>query len=153
MDPIFKKMNYKEQKEVCVINAPKSFKPNLDAIKSTAKVIRNLGKVDKIDFILVFATEKSQIDDITPKIADNLDGDGLVWFAYPKGTSKNYKCDFNRDTGWKTLGEFGFEGVRMVAVDEDWSALRFRKVEYIKKLRRRKSMTLSKAGKERTKGS
>jgi len=47
-----------------------------------------------------------------------------------------YRCDFNRDTGWVALGEIGFEGVRQIAIDEDWTALRFRRVEFIKTLTR-----------------
>ncbi|MEL6635310.1 MAG: hypothetical protein AAFW73_19430 [Bacteroidota bacterium] len=72
--------------------------------------------------------------------------------AYPKGSSKNYTCDFNRDTGWQVLGNLGWEGVRMVAIDTDWSALRFRRVEYIKKMTRRKRMAMSKGGKDKTSG-
>ena len=56
----------------------------------------------------------------------------MVWFAYPKGTSKRYTCDFNRDTGWQVIRDAGFDSVRQVAIDEDWSAMRFRRVEYIK---------------------
>jgi hypothetical protein len=37
----------------------------------------------------------------------------------------------------------------MVAIDADWSALRFRRVENIKTLTRRESMAISKAGKAR----
>ena len=43
-----------------------------------------------------------------------------------------YKCDFNRDTGWSVLKSAGFDTVRAVAIDEDWSALRFRRAEFIK---------------------
>ena len=42
-----------------------------------------------------------------------------------KGTSKKYKCDFNRDTGWDELKAAGFDTVRAVAIDEDWTGLRF----------------------------
>ena len=42
---------------------------------------------------------------------------------------------------------FGFlEGVRAVAVDENWSALRFRQPKYIKSLTRDKSRTMSEEG-------
>jgi hypothetical protein len=51
---------------------------------------------------------------------------------YPKGTSKRYTCDFNRDSGWEVIRNAGFDSVRQIAIDEDWSALRFRRVEYIK---------------------
>jgi hypothetical protein len=56
----------------------------------------------------------------------------VLWFAYPKGSSKKYTCEFNRDSGWKVIRSLGFDSVRQVAIDEDWSALRFRRVEYIK---------------------
>lgn len=54
--------------------------------------------------------------------------------AYPKSTSKKYKCDINRDSGWLVLGAGGFEPVRRVAINQDGSALRFRRVEHIKKM-------------------
>ncbi len=73
-----------------------------------------------------------------------------MWIAYPKGSSKRYKCEFNRDSGWTVLGSAGFEPVRQVAIDEDWSALRFRRVEHIKSMTRRASMTISEDGKRRT---
>jgi hypothetical protein len=69
--------------------------------------------------------------------------------AYPKGTSKKYQCEFNRDSGWTTLGAAGFEPVRVVAIDEDWSALRFRRVEYIKSMRRKPTGAISAAGRRK----
>ena len=65
-------------------------------------------------------------------IAKRVKGDAVVWFAYPKGTSKKFKCDFNRDTGWNELEALGFETVRAVAIDEDWTGLRFRRSEFVK---------------------
>jgi hypothetical protein len=65
-------------------------------------------------------------------VAARATGDATVWFAYPKGTSKKFKCDFNRDTGWDALNAAGFDTVRAVAIDEDWTGLRFRRKEYIK---------------------
>jgi hypothetical protein len=58
--------------------------------------------------------------------------DGVLWFCYPKKTSKKYSSDIDRDHGWKVLNDSGFYGIRLVAVDENWSALRFRNKKYIK---------------------
>ena len=80
----------------------------------------------------MFATQQKEVDGISKVLADKAQGDALLWFAYPKGTSENYKCDFNRDTGWNVIRSAGFDTVRAVAIDEDWSALRFRRVEFIK---------------------
>ncbi|MBP1154450.1 MULTISPECIES: hypothetical protein [unclassified Paenibacillus] len=51
---------------------------------------------------------------------------GMLWFAYPKKTSKKYKADISRDEGWQPLIDLGFEGVRLAAIDDDWSDIRFR---------------------------
>jgi hypothetical protein len=74
------------------------------------------------------------------------DGDAQLWMVYPKGSSKKYKCEFNRDTGWTALGVAGYEPVRQVAIDEDWSALRFRKVAFIKTMTRNPDGAISRAG-------
>lgn len=44
---------------------------------------------------------------------------------------------------WGALGEAEFEGVRLVAIDEDWSALLFRRIEFIKSIAREPKRTLS----------
>jgi hypothetical protein len=147
MDSVFKKMNFKDSKTVVVVNAPLSFKQNIEAMQGLTTFHRDLSAVEKTDFILAFCTKQDEVDAISVEAATKLEDDGLLWFAYPKGTSKKYKCDFNRDTGWAVLGENGFEGVRAVAIDEDWSALRFRRVGFIKKMTR--SFAMTKEGKER----
>jgi hypothetical protein len=68
--------------------------------------------------------------------ASKAEGDAVLWFAYPKRTSKRYKADFDRDHGWEVLRAAGFEPVRQVAIDADWSALRFRRSEFVKGARR-----------------
>jgi hypothetical protein len=45
-----------------------------------------------------------------------------VWIAYPKGNT----TDINRDSLWPIVGEFGMRPNGQVAVDDVWSALRFR---------------------------
>ena len=79
-----------------------------------------------------------------------LKGDGTVWFAYPKRGSKKYTSEISRDYGWEILGEFEFEAVRSVAVDQDWSAMRFRRVGFIKKMTRNSKFAMTQEGKKRT---
>jgi hypothetical protein len=85
---------------------------------------------------LALVTTQKEIDALAKAIARKASGDAIVWFAYPKGSSKQYACEFNRDSGWTATGAAGFEPVRMVAIDEDWSALRFRRAEFIKTMTR-----------------
>ncbi len=152
MDAVFKKLNYKGQENVVIINSPDSFEVNIRSLEDTSKVLRSTESIDLISFAVAFATKQVEVDKIAETIGPKLHGDAVFWVCYPKGTSKKYTCDFNRDTGWASLGEYNLEGVRMVAIDEDWSALRFRKVQFIKKMTRREGMALSKDGKKRTSG-
>ncbi len=147
MDSVFKKMNFKDSKNIVVIHAPTSFEANIDAMQGLTTFVRDLEAIDKTNFVLAFCTKQAEVDAVAIEATTKLEDDGLLWFAYPKGTSKKYKCDFNRDTGWAILGEQGFEPVRAVAIDEDWSALRFRQVENIKKMTR--SSAITEKGKER----
>ena len=150
MDPTFKKLNYKEQEKIFVLNAPVSFKANMEAMHSYAAVKESIGRTKSIDFALAFSTKQKELDSMADKILPKAGEDAIIWFCYPKKSSKNYKCEFNRDTGWAKLGEYGYEGVRMVAIDQDWSALRFRQVKHIKKITRSASWALTKEAKERT---
>ncbi len=151
MASVLKKLQLRDQDEILVLNAPDSFEPELAGLAGV-KVGRDAREVGNVDFALVFVTRKDQIDTLAPIVARKAPGDALVWFAYPKGSSKKYKSEINRDNGWQALGGEGFEPVRQVAIDEDWSALRFRRVEFIKTLTRRQDMALSEEGKDRTTG-
>ena len=149
MTPLFKKLNYKKQSVVYVLQAPEELAMELEAMSEVCEIRRKLGK-SPVEFVLVFVTKQAEIERFALSLSNALTSDAVMYFCYPKGTSKKYTCDFNRDTGWQVLGDLGFEPVRIVAVDENWSALRFRKVEHIKKMTRSFAITAEgkkKAGK------
>ena len=130
MGPLFEKLNLKDQPEVAILNAPLSFEPELSWL-ANRRVVRELGDVATVRFALAFAARRSELDSLAAALALRADGDAVLWFAYPKRSSRRYRADFDRDNGWDLLGEAGFEPVRQVSIDEDWSALRFRRVEYV----------------------
>jgi hypothetical protein len=114
-----------------VLHAPASFEPELARLP-VLTINHHLQSVAEINFLLAFVTRKAEVEALAAEVGARAKGDAVVWFAYPKGTSKKLKCDFNRDTGWDALNALGFETVRAVAIDEDWTALRFRRREFIK---------------------
>ncbi len=148
MQTTFQKLNLKDQTRIVVLNAPESFEHELAGLGPVA-VVRELKAAGEIEFALAFVTKQKEVDTLAKAIARKAKGDAVVWFAYPKGSSKNYKSEINRDHGWKALGEAGFEPVRGVAIDGDWSASRFRRVEFIKTMTRDKKWRMTAAGKAR----
>lgn len=131
MTPTFKKLNLKDQRAIVVLDAPESFEPELRAL-SGVTVSRKLGGGGKLDFGVAFTITQQQLDKASAALAAAANRDAILWIAYPKGTSRRYQCEFNRDSGWHVLAQAGFEPVRQVAIDADWSALRFRRREFIK---------------------
>jgi hypothetical protein len=132
MSKLWQKLNWKEGQDVLILNAPKTFAANLEALPRE-RVHERLSSVKKPSFVVVFAEKKTELDKLSAAVAAKAEGDAVLWFAYPKGTSKRFACDFNRDTGWDVLRAAGFDTVRQVAIDDDWSALRFRRTEFIKR--------------------
>ncbi len=148
MSDIFKKLNLKDQQEIVVLNAPESFEPELASLEDVA-IRQSLDSIQRIVFSLAFVTKQDEVDSLARSIAAKAEGDAIIWFAYPKASSKNFKAEFNRDTGWVVLGELSFESVRQVAIDADWSAIRFRRVEFIKTMVREKQRAMTEQGKKR----
>lgn len=130
MSALFNKLNLKDQNKIHVINAPDSFEGNLNELEDV-HVFRHTDEGDRVEFALVFITTRNEVDIFARAIADKAPGDVIVWFAYPKKSSKKYVSEIDRDSGWDVLAELGFRPVRQVAIDQDWSALRFRRTSFV----------------------
>ncbi len=131
MATLTEKLNLKDRQQILVLHAPESFEPELARLP-VLTIHRHIESLPEIGFSLAFVTRQSEVDALAPQVAARAQGDAIVWFAYPKGTSKKYKCDLNRDTGWEALKAAGFDTVRAIAIDENWTALRFRRKQFIK---------------------
>lgn len=146
MTPLFKKLNLGTVQVVHVLNAPDSFESEIAAL---AGVTVKRSVEGKIAFALAFVKTLAEVESASAQLTVSAHEDAVLWMVYPKGTSRKYKCEFNRDTGWASLGQAGYEPVRQVAIDEDWSALRFRRVENIKTMKRNPEGAISTAGRKK----
>jgi len=136
MEYLLKKLNYKEQERICIVNGMNTFIREIKYLRPYVRVDRQIDPKFLYEFCLVFIKKKSELKETVPQSIHNLAEDGVLWFAYPKKSSKKYNSDINRDKGWDLLNSHGFEPVRQVSVDDDWSALRFRNIRYIRRSNR-----------------
>lgn len=132
MQNLLEKLNYKGQPRIAVLNARESFLSSVSTVLVNVIVDKEIDPRCPYSFILIFVKNISEVEHATPVVLHNLMADGILWFCYPKKSSKNFKSDLTRDSGWKSLNDSGLYGIRMVSVDDDWSALRFRHIKYIK---------------------
>lgn len=146
MTPLFKKLNLGTATTVHVLSAPASFEGALQALDGVT-VRRRVSRpvMFSLAFVKTLADVQRAAEQLVPLAAD----DAVLWMVYPKASSKKYTCEFNRDSGWTALGRAGYEPVRQVSIDDDWSALRFRKAEFIKAMTRDPKMALSRTGRKK----
>lgn len=71
---------------------------------------------------LIFAPDAVSLRATLDAHRDDLTKPSIFWVAYPKAN----RTDINRDTLWPILTEYGMRPNSQVAIDDVWSALRFR---------------------------
>ena len=76
------------------------------------------------DAVIVFVANGLELDELHNLVLTAARDGLLTWVAYPK--ARQLGTDLNRDTLAARLRDGGVEPVRQVAVDDVWSALRFR---------------------------
>ncbi len=132
MKSLLEKLNYKSQQRIAIIDAVKSF--NMATFKDLrdVQIDTEIDQRYPYDFMIFFVRSIREVEEKTPLALHNLVADGVLWFSYPKKTSKNSSTDIDRDHGWNAMNKEGFYGIRLVSIDDDWSTMRFRNIKYIK---------------------
>ena len=83
------------------------------------------------DGVLAFFVSSEEVKVLIDRILEGMAETGLVWVAYRKGTAGR-ASGLSRDVGWEPLAEAGWRPVRQIAIDAEWSALRFRPKHLVK---------------------
>ncbi len=95
-----------------------------DDVPSVAAEEDRADTPDAADVIVAFVRSKADLDTVAAPAIAAARGDKLVWIAYPKAGQLG--TDVNRDILRESLADRGVQPVRQIAIDEVWSALRFR---------------------------
>jgi len=126
MTDTFKKLNYKSQTPILVSNAPESFRAEMSAMQE-AEIHTKPKKGLTYGFALAFAVMKADLVKAARDVKPFTSDDAVLWLAYPKQSSKAFTSDLNRDLCVAALAPLGLEPVRQIAIDDDWSALRYKR--------------------------
>ena len=76
------------------------------------------------DAMLAFVKTVAEVDATCAPVIAAAALAGIAWVAYPKAGQLG--TDLNRDILWKHMQTHGIQGVRQIALDDVWSAMRFR---------------------------
>ena len=127
MTALFQKLNLKAQNPILIASAPTSFAAEAAAVSQLTTVHTEAAPDTRYTFTLTFAVTQAELLPRAQALLDRTSPEAILWFAYPKQTSKAYRSDLNRDILWKVLEPLGLSPNRQIAIDDDWSALRFKR--------------------------
>lgn len=129
MNSIVKKLGLKQGMRALVLGAPSGYLRSLAPLPDRVEVSQNLGSTH--EFVQFFAVKKSDIAKSAKKLLQSAAPGALVWITYPKKTSA-VDSDLSRESVWAAMGGTGWGPVSQIAIDEVWSALRFRPIQDVK---------------------
>ena len=132
MKDLLKKLNFKDQKRIVILNAEEAFIQSVSEELNGVIIDKAVDQRCPYEFMLVFVKKAVEVEEIAPVVLHNLTADGIIWFCYLKKSSVNHSADLDRDHGWDALNRAGLFSVRMVSIDKNWSAVRFRNGRYIR---------------------
>jgi len=113
-----------------ILNPPQGYLDKL-LVELKDNVLSTEARVNA-EAVILFVNNLAEAKDLAASAIGAAKPDGLLWIAYPKGTSK-VKTDVNRDSLWEALKPTGWRPVRLIALDEVWSVMRFRPEEKVGK--------------------
>jgi hypothetical protein len=125
-----KKLLFKPGLRALILNAPPNYLKLLDDLPEDNVLDTRID--GQYAFVHLFVSSQSELAEFAPLALSALQYDGLFWISYPKRSSK-VATDLTRDRGWEPITGRGLQGVTQIAIDETWSALRFRPSERIGK--------------------
>ncbi len=127
---IARKLGLKPGMRALVVGAPAEYSDLLALLPEGVTVSDVLKGTH--EFVQLFATRKSEITSSAPKLLKHAVPGALVWIAYPKKTAGVESDDLSREEVWDAMNGTGWRPVTQIAIDEVWSALRFRPVGDVK---------------------
>ena len=119
---MLKKLGVKEGFRIGLVNAPASFLEDLGKLPAEANVVSRLS--GSLDFVALFVDSERHLRKKFRLLAAKLKANGMIWVAWPK-KSAGIPTDLSFDNVQKTGLEAGLVDVKICAIDETWSGLKF----------------------------
>ena len=120
---VAQKLMIKEGQRLLLVNAPPGYETAIGTLPTGASVLR--APQGPVDAIQVFVASRKELEEQLGVLKGLLSSKGILWVTYYKGTAK-HKTDINRDTIFAYAKTCGLQGVAIIAVDDDWSAMRLK---------------------------
>jgi hypothetical protein len=127
-----KKLRLAAGQKVAVLNAPEGYPALLSP--GPADIATRLLPAQGYDVVQLFVNSADELRRLGPDALRAVKPDGLLWITYPKGGVTRGVTDLPATPWWTkrdVLGEItsvtGYKPVALVAIDDNYTALRFKR--------------------------
>ena len=120
--PLAKKIGIKEGSRVALVNAPKDFQFEPKELPDNVEFVKLQAK--SLDIILFFVTTERALAKDCSKLAARLTANGMIRIAWPKKSS-GVATELSFERVQRIGLDAGLVDVKICAVDETWSGLKF----------------------------
>ncbi len=118
--PLVKKLGLKAGARMQLVSAPSDFGDTIGAMPEGVKPATR----GTLDFAMLFVRSAAELKRKFPVLRDRLESNGALWVSWPKKASR-VETDLTEGIV-RTIGlEAGLVDVKVCAVDETWSGLKF----------------------------
>jgi hypothetical protein len=121
--PLAKKLGLKANFKIHLFNAPDYYHDLFDELPDGVDY-QTIEKANELDFIHAFFTTNEALIQTIRNLKNGLTQNGILWVSWPKGKSK-IKTDINREIVRSVVLKTGLVDIKIAALDEDWSGLKF----------------------------
>lgn len=129
LNPIVKKLGLKPGMQALVMATPDGYLSRLSPLPEGVEIATK--PTGTYEFVQFFATRMAQIEKSVPGLLQRAAPGAVVWITYPKKTS-GIGSDLGRDILAAAMTAKGWRPVSIFALDDVWSALRFRPIADVK---------------------
>ena len=116
------KLGIKEGYSIFILHEPGDYFKMLGPLPKDIKLQKKL--TEDTDFIHFFTKEKKSLQENFAVLKTHMSKTGLMWISWPKGSSK-IETDLNENIIREIGLREGLVDVKVCAVDDDWSGLKF----------------------------
>jgi len=120
--PLAQKIGIKPGHRLVLRNHPPTF------VRDLGKLPEGVAASDRVngraDVVVYFVEKRTRLEKDFPALAAKLEANGMLWIAWPKRASGR-PTDLNENLVRETGLGFGLVDVKVCAIDEIWSGLKF----------------------------
>ena len=123
MTPITKKLQIKPNTNWLFVNAPEDYLVYIDPLPDGVQTSFEAG--GSFDGIQLFVKNSGELAEVLKDVQSSLKPETVIWITFPKKNTA-IPTDLEMMSSWAEAGKYGLRPVSSAAINQIWTALRFK---------------------------